>query len=69
MPIPKRIRPRGPERGALQYNPSINATEPAEQIAEALDHIAVALCAISHNLEILTRHVRDNVGDTRKRSL
>jgi hypothetical protein len=43
--------------------------DPPDQIAEALDHIAVALCAISHNLEVLTRHIVDPAKDGRKRSL
>jgi len=67
--MPKRIRPRGPDRGALKFQPTHNLNDPPDQIAEALDHIAVALCAISHNLEVLTRHIVDPAKDGRKRSL
>lgn len=48
----KRIRFGGPENVVRPYHPT-QANDPHEQQAEALDHIAKALSAIDHNLEVL----------------
>lgn len=49
----QRIRPFGPHGTKRPSNPWPNVTEPIEQIADALDRIAVTMAAIDHNLEIL----------------
>jgi hypothetical protein len=53
-----RIRPSGPRGVTRPYNSMLGTTEPAHQIAQALDHIAVALSAIDHNLEVLVNHLK-----------
>ena len=53
----KRIRMGGPDGVVRPYSTMPPTDEPAEQIAQALDHIAKALSAIDHNLEVLTRSV------------
>lgn len=63
----KRIRPSGPEGAMAPFRPSLNAAEPAEQIADAIDHIAVMMSAMNHNLEILVRHIRDRDDPKRRR--
>ncbi len=54
----KRIRMGGPANVTRPYVCLPSTDEPSEQIAQALDHIAVSLSAIDHNLEILTEAVR-----------
>ena len=54
-----RIRPSGPEGVARPFKPTIGANEPIEQIADALDQIAITLAAIDHNLEALTKRMQD----------
>lgn len=52
----QRIRKSGPRGTVRPFSPTpdIQGTmETGEKIAEALEHIAVALSAIDHNLEIL----------------
>ncbi|GLS36376.1 hypothetical protein GCM10010869_19650 [Mesorhizobium tianshanense] len=53
----QRIRKSGPNHAIRPFVPSPDFTgemETGEKIAEALEHIAVALSAIDHNLEVLT---------------
>jgi hypothetical protein len=50
----KRIRMGGPNGAIRPYSTLPPTDEPAEQIAQALDHIAVSLSAIDHNLDQLT---------------
>ena len=57
MRVPK---PRGPESARRPFHPTIDPTsemEPNERVVEALEHIAVSLSAIDHNLETLTNAV------------
>lgn len=54
----KRIRPGGPPKAKRPSNPWPHSDEPAEQIADALDRIAVTLAAIDHNLEVLVDHLK-----------
>ena len=49
----KRIRIGGPVGVVRPYTPLPQTDVPAEQIAQALDHIAISLSAIDHNLEHL----------------
>lgn len=55
----QRIRMGGPQGVVRPYKTIPQTNEPVEQIAQALDHIAVALSAIDHNLEALLRHLKD----------
>ncbi|MEX0696201.1 MAG: hypothetical protein WD099_01530 [Dongiaceae bacterium] len=50
----KRIRIGGPVGVVRPYSTMPATDEPIEQIAQALDHIAVALSAMDHNLEHAT---------------
>ena len=52
-----RIRPHGPENVVRPFQPAPGLNEPIEQIADALDKIALTLAAIDHNLEVLTKTV------------
>jgi hypothetical protein len=52
-----RIRKSGPKNARRPFQPATEEMKTGEQIAEALEHIAVALSAIDHNLEILAQHV------------
>jgi hypothetical protein len=53
-----RIRKSGPVGVLRPFHPAIGVHDPTEQIADALDHIAVALSMIDHNLEVLTKAVQ-----------
>jgi hypothetical protein len=55
-----RIRKRGPEGAKRPFEPTMNGMEQweiGEKVAEALEHIAIALSAIDHNLEVLVDHL------------
>jgi hypothetical protein len=54
----QRIRPSGPPGVARPYVSMLASSEAKEQMAQALDHIAVVLSAIDHNLEVLTHAVQ-----------
>jgi hypothetical protein len=54
----KRIRTGGPAKAIRPYIAMPQTDEPSEQIAQALDHIAVSLSAIDHNLEALVNLMR-----------
>lgn len=47
----KRIRVGGPQGVVRPYQTLPQTDEPIEQIAQALDHIAVSLSGMDHNLE------------------
>lgn len=51
----KRIRVGGPQGVVRPYLISPQTDEPIEQIAQALDHIAVSLSAMDDNLERVAR--------------
>lgn len=53
-----RIRHSGPMNVTRPSIPTIGVTDTSEQIAEALDRIAVTLAAIDHNLEFLAASVK-----------
>lgn len=55
--MPKRIRMGGPQGVTRPYSTLPPTDDPSEQMAQALDHIATALSAIDHNLELLTKTV------------
>jgi hypothetical protein len=46
--------PHGVKRPYVTMPPT---TDPIEQIAQALDHIAVSLSAIDHNIDMLATHL------------
>lgn len=54
----QRIRMGGPQGVVRPYSTMPPTTEPNEQIAQALDHIAFSLSAIDHNLEVLVEHLK-----------
>jgi len=48
------IKPSGPKGSVRPFVPDIGAKDdPGQRIAHALEHIAVSLAAIDHNLEAL----------------
>jgi hypothetical protein len=54
-----RIRKSGPAGVIRPYQPAIDfqgTMSEGEKIADALEHIATALSAIDHNLEVLVNH-------------
>lgn len=54
MRVPK---PRGPANTRRPFEPTVDVNgemKPDERVAEALEHIAISLSAIDHNLETLT---------------
>jgi hypothetical protein len=54
MPI---NQPSGPPKAFRPFQPRFGQTDPVERIAHALEHIATALAAIDHNLQLLvTEH-------------
>ena len=57
-----RIRPSGPEGVTRPFEPE-PTHEPIEQIADALDQIAVTLAAIDHNVEVLANRMKDVSAD------
>ena len=52
-----RIRMGGPQGVVRPYLTLPPTDKSDEQIAQALDHIAVSLSAIDHNLELLVKHL------------
>jgi hypothetical protein len=51
------IKPSGPQGAARPFLPEIGQNDPAERIAHALEHIAVSLAALDHNLEVLIKRL------------
>jgi hypothetical protein len=52
----QRIRKSGPKNVVRPFNPTLDMTgemKTDEKIAEALEHIAVAMSALDHNLELI----------------
>lgn len=52
-----RMRPSGPNGAHRPFTPAMT-TDEEERRGDALDHIAVSLAAIDHNLEALTDTVK-----------
>jgi hypothetical protein len=53
-------QPSGPPKAVRPFQPRFAETDPVERIAHALEHIATALTAIDHNVQLLVttpRHV------------
>lgn len=46
------FKPAGPQGTAHSFQPQLDEIESGERIARALEHIAVVLSAIDHDLEI-----------------
>jgi hypothetical protein len=51
--MPDMIKPSGPDGAARPFQPVIGNADPAQRIAHALEHIAVVLSGIDHNLDAL----------------
>ncbi len=51
--MPAIFKPSGPQGAIRPFTPTIGETDPAERIAHALEHVAVALSAIDHNVEAI----------------
>jgi hypothetical protein len=45
-------QPSGPPK-AVPFEPKFGQSDPVERMAHALEHIATALSAIDHNLQLL----------------
>jgi hypothetical protein len=52
------IQPVGPEATVRPFTPVYGEEDPAERIAHALEHIAVALSALDHNVETMLAQIR-----------
>jgi hypothetical protein len=57
--MPALIKPSGPANTVRPFVPVPNNTDPAERIAHALEHIAVSLAAIDHNLDFIAKNTRN----------
>jgi hypothetical protein len=55
-----RIRVSGPEGVKRPFTPAHGQGTPEEQMAEAADHIARALSAIDHSLEVIVVRLETN---------
>lgn len=53
------IKPSGPMGAKRPFQPTIGEEDPAERIAHALEHIAVTLSAIDHNVEAMLKRMQD----------
>jgi hypothetical protein len=53
--MPAIIKSSGPKGAVRPFMPTMAEDVPAERIAHALEHIAVALSAIDHNIEVLVK--------------
>jgi hypothetical protein len=52
------VKPSGPPSATRPFAPDQFEKDPAERIAHALEHIAVSLAALDHNVEALVRLTR-----------
>ena len=52
-----RIRPSGPKNSQRPFTPALT-TDETERRGDALDHIAVSLAAIDHNIEVLANSTK-----------
>jgi hypothetical protein len=51
--MPAIVKPSGPSGATRPFLPVATDKDPAERIAHALEHIAVVLSAIDHNLDVV----------------
>jgi hypothetical protein len=56
------IRPSGPPGTVRAFFPDILVEDPAKRIAHALEHIAVSLAALDHNVQIMVEQRRNQHG-------
>jgi hypothetical protein len=54
-----RIRAGGPSETVRPFTPDIGAIDVEEQKTDALEHIARALSAIDHNLELIAKNSKE----------
>ncbi len=65
MPAKRMFRKSGPDHAIRPFQPTMdldNSLLAEEKILDALEHIAVALSAIDHNLETLVRYLTQPTG-------
>lgn len=55
--MPAIIKPSGPVGAHRPFQPVMGDKDPTERIAHALEHIAVVLSAIDHNLDVFATNV------------
>jgi hypothetical protein len=55
--MPALIKPSGPAGAVRAFQPVFGDEEPAQRIAHALEHIAVVLSALDHNVDVLATHL------------
>lgn len=53
-----RIRGESSPTTIRPFKPDFFLSEPSEQMAEALDHVAHAMASIDHNIDMLLRHAQ-----------
>jgi hypothetical protein len=64
--MPAMIKPLGPQGAVRPFHPDIGDEDPVQRIAHALEHIAVVLSGIDHNLDALaSTMIIKNRGVTR----
>jgi hypothetical protein len=56
--MPAIVKPAGPVGTVRPFQTVMGDTDPAERIAHALEHIAVSLAALDHNVEALVRSMK-----------
>lgn len=52
------VQPMGPSGVVRPFEPTLGETDPMERAAFALEHIAVALSALDHNVEAMLAQIR-----------
>lgn len=55
--MPAVIKPSGPGGFVRPFQPVIGDKDPTERIAHALEHIAVVLSGIDHNVQIIAGRI------------
>jgi hypothetical protein len=56
--MPAIVRPAGPAGAVRAFHPVIGDKDPAERIAHALEHIAVVLAGLDHNVEVIANSIK-----------
>ena len=56
--MPSIVKPSGPQGAKRPFQPVIGDKDPVERAAHALEHIAVVLSALDHNVELIANAIR-----------
>ena len=56
--MPATFKPNGPPGTVRPFTPQIGEDDSGERIARALEHIAVSLAALDHNVEVLVNSMK-----------